>query len=156
VGVKLDLHITDYYAVSETSASADLLYTIGQGSNDVFKVLTAYDSSGYMVGSFKRKMSTGDVNRDIILSAGESTYCVIYGNSLAFSTFSQADKFCFTYTLTTQYSSIFRQTSSTSVPVQSYVAPKSHVSVVSASGIEDFELHQAIGIVYLLIALIFI
>lgn len=56
--------------VSASSANADLLYTIGQGSNDVFKVLTAYDSSAYMVGSFKRKFSTGDTNRDDILSAG--------------------------------------------------------------------------------------
>lgn len=142
--------------MSETSANSDLLYSVGQGSNDVVTVLTAYDSSSYFVGSLKRKYSTGDLNRDIILSSGENTYCVIYGNSAAFTTFTQVDKFCFNFSLTTQYSSIFRQTSSTSVPVQSYVPPSSHVSVVSASGIDNFEFNQAVGIVFLLISLIFI
>ena len=56
----------------------------------------------------------------------------------------------------TEYSSIFRQTSSTSVPVQAYVPPASQVSVISANGIGTFEFSQALGTVFLLILLIFI
>lgn len=81
---------------------------------------------------------------------------MVYGNALAFNTFAPADKFCFNFSLLTQYSSIFRQTSSTSVPVQTYVPPKSRVSVVSASGIDTFEFNQALGMVLLLIVLIFV
>lgn len=131
VGVKLDVHITDFYSVSSTSAASDLSYSTNQGSNDVYTVMTAYDASSYMVGSFKRKFSTGDLNRDIILSNGASTYCVTYGNNLAFLTFVQADAFCFNFTLQTQYSSYFRQTSSTSVTVQTYTAPQNQVTVVT-------------------------
>jgi hypothetical protein len=118
VGVKLDLHINDFYAVSSSSAADDYAYSPGQGSDDVYTVLTAYESSSYMVGSYKRKYSTGDMNRDVILSNGASLYCVIYGNTLAFSTFGQVDQFCFNFTLQTEYSSYFRQTSSTSVTTQ--------------------------------------
>lgn len=133
VGVILDIHINDFYVVNSSYAQDDSNYVIGQGSSDVMSVLTAYDSSNYFVGSFKRKYSTGDVNRDTILSSGVSTYCVIYGTSLAFSTFTQSDQFCFTFTLTTEYTSFFRETSSTSVNLQTYVAPTSSVTVVSAS-----------------------
>lgn len=133
VGVSLDIHINDYFSVSATSAAPDMSYTTGQGSDDVVTVLTAYDASSYMVGSFKRKFSTGDINRDIILSDGDSRYCIIYGNSLVFTTFAQADKFCFNFTLATEYTSLFRQTSSTSVPVQTYTPPQSQVAVVSPS-----------------------
>ncbi len=70
--------------------------------------MTAYDSSSYMVGSYKRKYETGDTNRDDILVNGASTYCVIYGNSLAFSSYGYSDRFCFNFTLSTQYSSYFR------------------------------------------------
>jgi hypothetical protein len=101
IGIQLDINIDDYYALSATSATADLSYVTNQGSNDIFTVLTAYDAASYMVGSFKRKFSTGDVNRDIILSNGPSTYCVIYGNNLVFTTFAQADQFCFNFTLQT-------------------------------------------------------
>lgn len=133
VGVSLDIHINDFYVVNSSYALDDRNYVISQGSSDVLSVLTAYDSSNYFVGSFKRKYSTGDANRDVILSSGASTYCVIYGTSLAFSTFSQSDKFCFNFSLTTEYTSFFRETSSTSVNLQTYVAPQSSVTVVTAS-----------------------
>lgn len=133
VGISLDIHINDFYVVNASYALDDRNYVTGQGSNDVLSVLTAYDSSNYLVGSYKRKYSTGDSNRDVVLSSGASRYCVIYGTSLAFSTFTQSDKFCFDFTLTTEYTSYFRETSSTSVNLQTYVAPSSSVTVVSAS-----------------------
>jgi hypothetical protein len=151
VGISLDIHINDYYSVSSTSAADDYSYTSQQGSTDVFTVLTAYDPSSYFVGSFKRKLQTGDLNRDIILSEGDSTYCVIYGNSLSFVTFAQADKFCFNFTLQTEYTSFFRQTSSTSVNVQTYTAPSSQVTVVTA-----YEINLShLGISLLLLLMIF-
>jgi hypothetical protein len=89
VGVSLDVHIDDYYATSATSAARDISYVTNQGSQDILTVMTAYDASAYFVGSFKRKYSTGDVNRDVIVTSGDNTYCFIYGNALAFSTFTQ-------------------------------------------------------------------
>ena len=133
VGVSLDIHINDFYVVNSSYAQDDRNYVTGQGSTDVISVLTAYDSSNYLVGSFKRKYSTGDSNRDVVLSSGAATYCVIYGTSLAFSTFTQSDKYCFPFTLATEYTSFFRETSSTSVNLQTYVAPSSTVTVVTAS-----------------------
>jgi len=55
VGVSLDIHIDDYYATSASSAAKDNNYVVNQGSQDLVTVLTAYDSSAYFVGSFKRK-----------------------------------------------------------------------------------------------------
>ena len=45
----------------------DLSFTQQQGNNDVIKIMSAYDSSSYFVASYKRKFSTGDLNRDNIL-----------------------------------------------------------------------------------------
>ncbi len=64
VGVKLDIQISDYFAVNSSFSNADDKYVTGQGSQDLKTVLTAYDSTSYFVGSFKRKFLTGDVNRD--------------------------------------------------------------------------------------------
>ena len=64
IGVNLDIQIKDYYAVNASFSNADDKYVVGQGSQDLMTVLTAYDSSSYFVGSFKRKFLTGDVNRD--------------------------------------------------------------------------------------------
>jgi hypothetical protein len=130
VGVNLDIHIDDYYATSATSAARDSTYAVNQGSQDVVTVLTAYDSSAYFVGSFKRKFSTGDTNRDFVVVSDANEYCFIYGNALAFSSFVQNEKVCFNFTLTTQYSSNFRQSSSTAVNTQPYVAPSNNVVVV--------------------------
>lgn len=55
IGIKLDIQIKDYYAVNSSFANLDDKYTINQGSQDLVTVLTAYDSSAYFVGSFKRK-----------------------------------------------------------------------------------------------------
>jgi len=41
-----------------------------QGGKDVIKTYGAFDSAGYFVGSFKRKFSTGDINRDSVLDIG--------------------------------------------------------------------------------------
>lgn len=60
-----------------------------QGGNDVVKVYGAYDETGYFAASYKRKFSTGDVNRDMIIEGGESRFCLIYGNSLAYVGFAQ-------------------------------------------------------------------
>ena len=130
IGVSLDIHIDDYYATSPTSAARDSTYSVNQGSQDVVTVLTAYDSSAYFVGSFKRKFSTGDTNRDFIVNSNDNQYCFIYGNALAFSTFAQNEQICFNFTLTTEYSSNFRQSSSTSVNTQPYVAPSNTVVVI--------------------------
>lgn len=72
------------------------------------KVYGAYDETGYLVASFKRKFSTGDVNRDTILEGAESRYCFIYGNSLAYNEFVQPEKQCIDFTLKTNYLSNFR------------------------------------------------
>ena len=64
VGISLDIHIDDYYVVNSSYAAKDDSYTPNQGSQDVVTVMTAYDSSSYLVGSYKRKFLTGDVNRD--------------------------------------------------------------------------------------------
>lgn len=132
-GVSLDLYTNDFFIVNSTFADYDSLFVTGQGSEDLSKVLSAYDSSSYVVGSYKRKFSTGDNNRDIILSDGNNTFCVFYGNDLVFSTFSSAQQYCFNFNLGTVYSSFFRQTSSTSVNVQNYVAPANKVLVVTVS-----------------------
>ena len=79
----------DMYAETSTSAQEDKSYTVKQGGNDVVKVYGAYNETGYLVASFKRKFSTGDVNRDTIIENGESRYCFIYGNALAFDRFVQ-------------------------------------------------------------------
>lgn len=134
VGVVLDLNINDYYAVSATSAASDFSYVINQGNNDCETVLTAYDSSAYLVGSYKRKFFTGDTNRDIVLTNGPSTYCFIYGDGLVFTTFRQEEKVCFDFDLVTEYTSNFRESSSTSVNVQTYVAPPNTVTVQTVSG----------------------
>ena len=89
IGVSLDIHIDDFYATSPTSAARDNTYAINQGSQDVVTVLTAYDSSAYFVGSFKRKFSTGDIHRDFNVTNNANQYCFIYGNALAFTTFVQ-------------------------------------------------------------------
>ena len=84
------MHIDDYYAVNSTSAARDISYVVNQGSQDLVTVLTAYNPASYFVGSFKRKFSTGDVNRDTdVQSSYENTYCFIYGDAQAFSTFVQ-------------------------------------------------------------------
>ena len=64
IGIKLDIQIKDYFAVNSSFADLDENYKVSQGSQDLMTVLTAYDSSAYFVGSFKRKFLTGDVNRD--------------------------------------------------------------------------------------------
>lgn len=69
IGVRLDLHILDYYAVSSTFADKDDAFASQQGSQDVVLVLSAYDSTQYLVGSMKRKYETGDINRDSIISS---------------------------------------------------------------------------------------
>ena len=79
----------DMWAETYRVAKGDKEYTVKQGGNDVVKVYGAYDETGYLVASFKRKFSTGDVNRDTILDSGESRYCFIYGNSLAYNGFVQ-------------------------------------------------------------------
>ena len=90
VGVSLNIHIDDYYAMNSSYAARDISYVTNQGSQDLVTVLTAYDASAYYVGSFKRKFSTGDVNRDSdVQSSYENTYCFIYGNSQAFTSFTQ-------------------------------------------------------------------
>ncbi len=108
IGVKLDIHILDYYAVNASFADKDDSFVVSQGSQDVLTVLTAYDASQYFVGSFKRKYATGDLNRDSVVVNGANIYCFIFGDSLAFSTFTQVQTQCFNFTLTTEYSSNFR------------------------------------------------
>jgi hypothetical protein len=133
VGISLDIHIDDYFIVNANSAKGDLEYTELQGNNDVVKIMSAYDSSKYLVGSFKRKFSTGDLNRDNILINEANTFCFIYGNSLAFTTFTQTSRMCFNFSLGAPYSFNFRQTSTTAVNVQDYVPPSNNVAVVSSS-----------------------
>lgn len=55
IGVNLDIHILDYFAVNSTFAGKDDAFGSQQGSQDVVLVLSAYDSSQYFVGSMKRK-----------------------------------------------------------------------------------------------------
>ena len=50
--------------MNSSYAARDSTYVVNQGSQDLVTVMTAYDASAYYVGSFKRKYSTGDVNRD--------------------------------------------------------------------------------------------
>lgn len=130
VGVNLDIHIDDYYATSASSAARDITYTVNQGSQDLVTVLTAYNSASYFVGSFKRKYSTGDVNRDVVVTSNDNQYCFIYGDAPAFNTFVQNEMQCFNFTLTTEYASNFRQTSNTAVTTQPYVAPNNNVVVI--------------------------
>lgn len=133
VGISLDIQIKDYFAVNASYAQLDESFKVNQGSQDLVTVLTAYNSSAYFVGSFKRKFMTGDVNRDQILADKDNTYCFMYGNALAFTNFTYSQQMCLNITITTQYDSNFRQTSSTSVIAQKYVAPASNVVVVTAA-----------------------
>ena len=79
-----------------------------QGGIDIVKVYGAYDPIGYFAASYKRKWSTGDVNRDSILQGGVSRYCFIWGNDLAFGQFLQSERTCIEFTLKTNYISSFR------------------------------------------------
>lgn len=96
------------WAETSISAKEDQSYTVNQGGNDVVKIYGAYDSSSYLIASYKRKWSTGDLNRDIILTGGQSRYCFIYGNSLSFLAFTQLEKACLDFSLKTNYLSNFR------------------------------------------------
>jgi hypothetical protein len=90
VNLQLKVQTRDMYAVSASSAKADGLYPVKQGSDDVVKVYGAFDSSSYLIASYKRKFSTGDKNRDEIISnSSANTFCFYYGNSLAYSSFNQ-------------------------------------------------------------------
>lgn len=100
--------MSDYYAVNSTYAAKDNSFGVNQGSQDVVKVLSAYNPVKYFVGSLKRKYSTGDLNRDQIVISSDNTYCFVYGDSLDFSMFTQIQTQCFNFTLTTQYVSNFR------------------------------------------------
>ncbi len=95
------------------------------------KVYGAYDETGYLVASFKRKFSTGDVNRDTILDSGESRYCFIYGNSLAYNNFVQPERQCLDFTLKSNYLSNFRVASKNAqseLTVIEYKKPNNTVS----------------------------
>lgn len=61
-----------------------------------------------MVAQYKRKFSTGDVNRDNVITAGNNTFCFILGDNLAFTTFVQIERVCLNFNLTTSYLSYFR------------------------------------------------
>jgi hypothetical protein len=74
----------------------------------VVKIYGAYDPAAYLVASYKRKWSTGDVNRDSVLTGSTSTYCFILGNGLAFNGFVQPSKACLDFTLKSNYLSNFR------------------------------------------------
>lgn len=96
------------WAETSINAKQDQAYTVKQGGNDVVKIYGAYDPSSYLVASYKRKWSTGDLNRDIVLKGGQSRYCFIYGNNLQFSGFAQQEKACIELNLKTNYLSSFR------------------------------------------------
>ncbi len=89
INFKLGIQTRDMYAETSQNAKLDQAYVIKQGGNDVVKVYGSYDPTSYLVASFKRKWSTGDINRDMILTGGQSRYCFIYGNSLTYAGFAQ-------------------------------------------------------------------
>lgn len=99
--VELDIHIKDFYSVNNSYAAKDDTFVVQQGSQDVVEVLKAYDPTSYFVASFKRKYSTGDVNRDQNVASGPNTYCFIFGDALAFSSFQQTENQCFSFSLST-------------------------------------------------------
>jgi hypothetical protein len=113
VNNKLDLHISDNFITNSSFANFDSSYVINQGGDDITTIMTAYDPNLYVVASYKRKFSTGDINRDIVVNSGDNIFCLYYGNSLAFTTaFSYSDYTCLGFHLTTQYSTNFRETTS--------------------------------------------
>jgi hypothetical protein len=77
------------FAPNSSFAQQDQLYVINQGSNDVIKIYGAFSSTSYFIASYKRKLSTGDVNRDSIITDKANRFCFIYGNGLAYSSFAQ-------------------------------------------------------------------
>lgn len=78
-------NIMDMYMVNSTFANQDVNFTVNQGSTDTFLNLGGASTSLYMVGLFKRKFVTGDINRDINVAAGSNTFCFFLGSSWAYS-----------------------------------------------------------------------
>lgn len=70
INFKVQVGTRDMWAETYRVAKGDKEYTVRQGGYDVVKVYGAYDETGYLVASFKRKFSTGDINRDTILDTG--------------------------------------------------------------------------------------
>lgn len=64
---ELKVHIHDYFIKNSTSAKNDYDYVDYQGGNDIIRLSGALQSSSYLVASYKRKFSTGDVNRDTVI-----------------------------------------------------------------------------------------
>ena len=64
----------------------------------------------------------------------ENTFCFVLGDALAFASYTVAETACFTFNLGAPYNSNFRETSSTSMNVQNYVAPSNNVVVVQWEG----------------------
>lgn len=59
---------SDYYFPPAANLPADdVTFTTNQGSDDIITIMGGIDLSSYFIATFKRKFSTGDINRDIVL-----------------------------------------------------------------------------------------
>ena len=64
---ELKVHIHDSYITDSSLAKDDYDYVTLQGGNDIIRLSGALQSSSYLVSSYKRKFSTGDLNRDNVI-----------------------------------------------------------------------------------------
>lgn len=67
-----DVNIYDIYSTGHTAPLNDTDFAPfdGQGANDIIKINGGYDATKYFIGSYCRKYSTGDTNRDEDLTGG--------------------------------------------------------------------------------------
>ena len=73
------------YMKNSSYAADDYDYPTLQGGDDVTENLGGVNSTKYMVALYKRKLSTGDVNRDNEITSGENKFCFLLGDEWLFT-----------------------------------------------------------------------
>lgn len=144
-----DVNALDMYLTNSTNAALDLDYPVRQGGTDVTKDLGGANPTEYMVSLFKRKLSTGDNNRDVNITAGDNTFCFFLGRTWAYTSFLYDERVCLPLTISTSYYSNFRVSSSTEQSSVDFVAPPNTVIVIVKWGF-CLQLGAVLGILGLL------
>jgi hypothetical protein len=131
-----DVQIRDAWAIGHSAPLNDTEWNPNPGAYDIVKVNGGYDASTYMIASYCRKYSTGDLNRDSVLTAGNNTFCFVSGESTAMNrtTSSHTSLSCINFTLATTMTGTFRDPAkNNSQGVINYTSPTNNVQVQSWS-----------------------
>ena len=73
------------YITNSTYAADDYDYVNFQGGDDVTENLGGVNSTKYMVALYKRKLSTGDINRHNEIASAENKFCFLLGDQWLFT-----------------------------------------------------------------------